>query len=162
VAHVESYVRERYDSRSLRIFRVILDKSKLEQKQIEDFSMIPSKECKALVYNMLNDGMLAISELSKTSDHAPSRTYYLFSVDVYQIVKRLAQNAYKAVGNLMVKRQQLVAENKSLLDKGHKINSRIESLQAQGADQAEIDYERSIISAEETAKLKSFSGHSDK
>ncbi len=39
VAHVESYVRERYDSRSLRIFRVILDKSKLEQKQVRSLVM---------------------------------------------------------------------------------------------------------------------------
>lgn len=162
LAHIESYVRERYDSRSLRIFRVILDKSKLEQKQIEDFSMIPSKECKALVYNMLNDGLLSITELSKTSDHAPSRTYYLFHVDVYLIARKLAESAYKAIGNLMVKRQQLVAENKSLLEKGHKVNSRIECLQAQGADQSEIDYERSIISADETAKLNSFAAHSDK
>lgn len=124
--------------------------------------MIPSKECKALVYNMLNDGLLGITELSKTSDHAPSRTYYLFYVDVYLVVRKLAENAYKAMGNLMVKRQQLVAENKSLLEKGHKTNSRIECLQAQGADQAEIDYERSIISAEETAKLTSFTAYSDK
>ena len=101
-------------------------------------------------------------ELSKTSDHAPSRTYYLFYVDVFQSVEKLLANAYKAVGNLLLKRRQLAAENRSLLEKGHKINARVECLRAQGADQAEIDYERSIMSGEETAKLKSFTVHSDK
>jgi hypothetical protein len=29
--------------------------------KIEDFSMIPSKDCKALLYNMLNDGLLCLT-----------------------------------------------------------------------------------------------------
>ena len=95
LAHIESYVKEKYDSKSLRIFKVILEKSQLEQKQIEDFSMIPSKDCKALLYNMLNDGLLFLTELSKTSDHAPPRTFYLFNIDVYQVCRKLLQNSYK-------------------------------------------------------------------
>lgn len=34
LSHIESYVRERYGSKSLRIFNVILEKSQLEQKQV--------------------------------------------------------------------------------------------------------------------------------
>lgn len=162
LSHIESYVREKYDSKSLRIFRVILDKSKLEQKQIEDFSMIPSKECKALVYNMLNDGLLSINELSKTSDHAPSRTYYLFNIDMFQITKKLLENSYKSMENLMIKRAQLTSENKRLLEKSHKLNNRIETLKAQGAEQSEIDYEKSMMSIEETSQLNSFTEHCNK
>lgn len=162
LAHIESYIRERYESKSLRIFRVILEKSKLEQKQIEDFSMVPSKECKALVYNMLNDGLLSIIELSKTSDHAPSRTYYLFYVDIFLITKKLLENSYKSIKNLIIKREQLTSENKRLLKKDEKIKQRIESLIAQGAEQSEIDYEKSIMSQEELSQLSSFTTHCNK
>ncbi|CAF0854545.1 unnamed protein product [Brachionus calyciflorus] len=159
VSHIESVVRERYGSKSLRIFRVIMDKYQLEQKQIEDFSMIPSKDCKALVYGMLNDGMLCITELSKTTDHAPSRTYYLFHIDIYSICKKLLENAYKSMANLIIKREYLTSENKRLIEKNKKINSIIESLQTQGAEQAEIDEVKSMISPEEHNMLNSFNDH---
>ena len=57
--------------------------------------MIPSKECKSLLYDMLNDGFLSLTELSKTSDHAPSRTFYLFYIDIYLICRKLLENSYK-------------------------------------------------------------------
>ncbi len=62
----------------------------------------------------------------------------------------------------MIKREQLTTENKRLLDKNDKINSRVESLIAQGAEQTEIDYERSIMSSEEKNKLSSFTDHCNK
>jgi DNA-directed RNA polymerase III subunit RPC3 len=57
--------------------------------------MIPSKDCKELLYNMLNDNVLTMTELSKTSDHAPSRTFYLFTIDFYHVVKKLQGYCYK-------------------------------------------------------------------
>lgn len=159
VSHIESVIRERYGSKSLRIFKVIMDKSQLEQKQIEEFSMIPAKDCKSLLYGMLNDGMLGITELSKTVDHAPSRTYYLFYVDVYLICKKLLENAYKSMANLMIKREFLTSENKRLIEKSKKIDGIIESLQLQGAEQVEIDEVKSMISDEELKMLNSFNDH---
>ncbi len=62
----------------------------------------------------------------------------------------------------MIKREQLTTENKKLIEKSKKINSRIETLIIQGADQSEIDYEKSILSEEETTKLNSFTDHCNK
>lgn len=136
-----------------------MDKSQLEQKQIEEFSMIPAKDCKSLLYGMLNDGMLGITELSKTVDHAPSRTHYLFYVDVYLICKKLLENAYKSVANLIIKREFLISENKRLLEKSKKINGIIESLQLQNAEQVELDEVKSMINDDELKMLNSFNDH---
>ncbi len=77
--------------------------------------MIQSKDCKELLYNMLNDNILSITELSKTSDHQPSRTFYLFTMyytvtcnvvifylftififsDMYQLCKKILGYTYK-------------------------------------------------------------------
>lgn len=64
--------------------------------------------------------------------------------------------------NLMIKRAQLTSENKRLLEKSHKLNNRIETLKAQGAEQSEIDYEKSMMSIEETSQLNSFTEHCNK
>lgn len=64
--------------------------------------------------------------------------------------------------NLMIKRVQLTSDNKRLLEKNQKLNNRIETLKAQGAEQSEIDYEKSMMSTEETNQLNSFTEHCNK
>lgn len=161
-AHIESYVRERFGSRGLRIFNVVMEKVQVEEKQIVDFSLIPSKDCKAKIYEMVNDGVLTITELSKTSDHAPSRTFYLFRVDTYEIAKKLINNSLKALFNLMLKREHLSAENKRLLEKSAKIDAMIEALVAQSADQADIDDVKSMMNHEELNSLNKITDRCNK
>lgn len=57
--------------------------------------------------------------------------------------------------NLMIKRDYLNGENKRLLEKNKKINSLVESLKAQGAEQAELDDVRAMMSADEVKMLSS-------
>lgn len=162
LANIESFIRERYCSKSLRLFKIILEKQQLEQQQIEDFAMIPSKECKNLLYNMLNDNILSVSELSKTLDHAPSRTYYLFTVNVYQLIKKFLENSYKAFFNLMVRHDMEITENKRLIEKQTKIDTIVASLKAQNADEAEIEEVQSMLTPNEMNQIKKISEISNK
>jgi DNA-directed RNA polymerase III subunit RPC3 len=57
--------------------------------------MFPSKDCKNFIYTLLHDNLLTITELSKTADHAPSRTTYLFGIDYNALVRKLLENSYK-------------------------------------------------------------------
>lgn len=60
--------------------------------------------------------------------------------------------------NLMIKRDFLNGENKRLLEKNKKIDTLIESLRAQGAEQAEIDDVRAMMSSDEVKMLSSING----
>jgi hypothetical protein len=46
----------RYGTQGLRIFRLLLIKGQLEQKQIADLSMLPVKDTRELLYNMMQVG----------------------------------------------------------------------------------------------------------
>uniref|UniRef100_A0A8C3BNX9 DNA-directed RNA polymerase III subunit RPC3 n=1 Tax=Cairina moschata TaxID=8855 RepID=A0A8C3BNX9_CAIMO len=59
-ATLESIVEERFGSRCARIFRLLLRKKHLEQKQVEDFAMIPAKEAKEMLYRMLSENFVAL------------------------------------------------------------------------------------------------------
>ncbi|MBN3324675.1 RPC3 polymerase, partial [Atractosteus spatula] len=59
-ATLESAVQERFGSRSARIFRLLLRKRHLEQKQVEDFAMIPAKEAKEMMYRMLSENLVQL------------------------------------------------------------------------------------------------------
>ena len=44
----------------MRIFRMLLSKKQLEQKQIADFAMVPVREAREVLYKMLQGGFLAL------------------------------------------------------------------------------------------------------
>ncbi|XP_033750684.1 DNA-directed RNA polymerase III subunit RPC3-like [Pecten maximus] len=127
-AHLESVVQERFGSKCLRIFRVLLLKQHSKQKQIEDYAMISAKEAKELLYNMFSENFITLTEVSKTPDHAPSRTFYLFNVDVPKVARIVEQRCYKAVKNAMVRRETEVAENKRVLDKKERVDAIVVTL----------------------------------
>ncbi|PVD20106.1 hypothetical protein C0Q70_20600 [Pomacea canaliculata] len=138
-AHIESVVLERFGSKSLRIFRVILLKKQVEQSQIETCAMIPSKEAKELLYKMFEEGFVTITELAKTPDHAPSRTFYLFTVDIRQVARMLKEKCFKAIRNAIVKRNLEIMEHKRLLDKQERVDAIIADLEQQLQSGLEVD-----------------------
>ncbi|XP_056366925.1 DNA-directed RNA polymerase III subunit RPC3 isoform X1 [Oenanthe melanoleuca] len=94
-ATLESIVEESFGSRCARIFRLLLRKKHLEQKQVEDFAMIPAKEAKDMLYRMLSENLVSLQEIPKTPDHAPSRTFYLYTVNVMAAARMLLHRCYK-------------------------------------------------------------------
>ena len=64
--------------------------------------------------------------------------------------------------NLMIKRDYLTSENKRLLEKSKKIETIVETLKTQGADQMEINEVKSMMSLDELALLSSFNDHVNK
>ncbi|KAF1425464.1 DNA-directed RNA polymerase III subunit RPC3, partial [Spheniscus mendiculus] len=92
---IRSPLPRRFGSRCARIFRLLLRKKHLEQKQVEDFAMIPAKEAKDMLYKMLSENFVALQEIPKTPDHAPSRTFYLYTVNVPSSARMLLHRCYK-------------------------------------------------------------------
>ncbi|XP_068108330.1 DNA-directed RNA polymerase III subunit RPC3 [Hyperolius riggenbachi] len=152
--NLESIVQERFGSRCARIFRLLLRKRHLEQKQVEDFAMIPAKEAKEMLYKMLSVNLIALQEIPKTPDHAPSRTFYLYTVNPLPAARMLLQRCYKTVANLIERRQFETKENKRLLEKSQRIEAIIASMQATGAEEAQLQEIEEMITAPERQQLE--------
>ncbi|KAI4895446.1 hypothetical protein NFI96_018732 [Prochilodus magdalenae] len=161
-ATLESVVQERFGSRSARIFRLLLRKRHLEQKQVEDFAMIPAKEAKDMLYTLLSENLVQLQEIPKTPDHAPSRTFYLYTVNQLATARMLLQNCYKAVGNLIERRLFETRENKRHLEKSQRIEAILASLQASGADAAQLTEVEEMITAPERQQLEALRHHINK
>ncbi|XP_067831916.1 DNA-directed RNA polymerase III subunit RPC3 [Heptranchias perlo] len=153
-ATVESVVQERFGSRSARIFRLLLRKRHLEQKQVEDFAMIPAKEAKAMMYSMLSENFISLQEIPKTPDHAPSRTFYLYTVNLLPTARMILQRCYKTVVNLIDRREYETRENKRLLEKSQRIEAIIASMQATGAEELQLQEIEEMITAPEQQQLE--------
>ncbi|KAK3551260.1 hypothetical protein QTP70_013964 [Hemibagrus guttatus] len=161
-ATVESVVQERFGSRSARIFRLLLRKKHLEQKQVEDFAMIPAKEAKDMLYTLLSENLVQLQEIPKTPDHAPSRTFYLYTVNQLPTARLLLQNCYKTVGNLIERRLFETKENKRHLEKSQRIEAILASLQASGAEAAQLAEVEEMITAPERQQLEALRHHINK
>ncbi|TSR75299.1 DNA-directed RNA polymerase III subunit RPC3 [Bagarius yarrelli] len=161
-ATLESVVQERFGSRSARIFRLLLRKKHLEQKQVEDFAMIPAKEAKDMLYTLLSENLVQLQEIPKTPDHAPSRTFYLYTVNQLPTARLLLQNCYKTVSNLIERRLFETKENKRLLEKSQRIEAILASLQASGAENTQLAEVEDMITAPERQQLEALRHHINK
>ena len=94
-ATLESIVRERFGSKPLRIFRLLSLKQHLEQKQVSDMALVPNKEAKEILYSLLSENFISLQEIPRSTDYAPSRTFYLFSVNLQQVARMVLQRCYK-------------------------------------------------------------------
>ncbi|NXF74266.1 RPC3 polymerase, partial [Sclerurus mexicanus] len=145
----------RFGSRCARIFRLLLRKKHLEQKQVEDFAMIPAKEAKDMLYRMLSENLVSLQEIPKTPDHAPSRTFYLYTVNVVAAARMLLHRCYKSVANLMERRQHETRENKRLLEKSQRVEAILASMQATGAEPSQLREVEEMITGPERLQLES-------
>lgn len=161
-ATLESVVQERFGSRSARIFRLLLRKRHLEQKQVEDFAMIPAKEAKDMLYTLLSQNLVQLQEIPKTPDYAPSRTFYLYTVNQLPTARMLLQNCYKTVGNLIDRRLFESKESKRLLEKSQRIEAILASLQASGAEPEQLTEVEEMITASEKQQLEALRLHINK
>lgn len=115
-------MRERFGGPACRIFRLLLLKRQLEQKQIADMAMIPVAETRELLYRLFKVEFVHLQargrrvgprsgcvcfpptpttpgsqEVARTADHSPSRTFYLWRVDLLRVIDRLSSELYRTV-----------------------------------------------------------------
>ena len=53
-------VRERFGPKAYRIFRLLLTKKMLEQQQVAETAMLPSKEAKEILYTLLAENFVSL------------------------------------------------------------------------------------------------------
>nr|XP_047140589.1 DNA-directed RNA polymerase III subunit RPC3 isoform X2 [Hydra vulgaris] len=151
-------VMERFGSKACRVFRLLIQKRLLEQKQIGELAMIPFKDVKELLYKLFEESFLTIQEVSKTKDYAPSRSFYLFGVDMPQVSRLLLNRSYQAMGNLMLRRKFEMEENKRLLEKDEKIEGILAALSTSNEQTEQVIQELEELitptEKEQLAKLK--------
>ncbi|RWS28970.1 DNA-directed RNA polymerase III subunit RPC3-like protein [Leptotrombidium deliense] len=127
-----SIVEDQCGSKMSRIFRLILTKKYLQQKQIEETAMIPSKDCKELIYTLFKEGFVKTLQYPKQPDYAPSRTYFVFTVHLPDLCRNLIEKCYRALNNAIIRRTHEHQQNKTLLERKVFIDAVIANLQLQG------------------------------
>ena len=97
---------------------MIREKLHVEESQLPVYVMIPAKEIKLLTYQLLENNFIQLQELRKNmSNNAPTKSFYLFYVDLNQVARTVAEMCRKALGNSFARKNFEAMQNKRLLDK---------------------------------------------
>eukprot|EP00005_Dracoamoeba_jomungandri_P003479 CAMPEP_0174259640 /NCGR_PEP_ID=MMETSP0439-20130205/8451_1 /TAXON_ID=0 /ORGANISM="Stereomyxa ramosa, Strain Chinc5" /LENGTH=469 /DNA_ID=CAMNT_0015343615 /DNA_START=63 /DNA_END=1472 /DNA_ORIENTATION=+ len=100
---IESIVEKKFGKHALRIFRILLIKKQLEEKQVAELALITLKDTRELLYKLFTANFILLQEVPKSSDYAPSRTFYFWSVKLDQLRKQIREHIYKIMFNLRLR-----------------------------------------------------------
>jgi len=153
-ATVEQIILERFGSKSMRIFRYIREKKYVEENQVQQVVMIPSKEAKLLTYQLMENNFICLQELKKTINATtPSKALYLFYVNFDQVVRYCLNLCLHTLYNLKQRSSHEMAASARLVEKRDKVTSILETLRSQGGTEEQLAEVAEMISIPEEEAL---------
>jgi hypothetical protein len=78
--HIESYIRTTFGTPSARLYRLLRGQRLAEDRQLARLAMMPGREARERLFQLLRVGLVQLQEVPRTADHAPARTIYLWAV----------------------------------------------------------------------------------
>jgi len=154
-ATVENIVKEKFGSKSMRIFRYIREKRYVEENQVQQVVMIPGKETKLLTYQLMENNFVCLQELRKSlAPNVPCKAIYLFYINFDQVVRMVLGLCYTSILNLKRRVQLEYKENARLIEKQDRVSSILTSLEAEGATADQLEEVEEMITPPEKEALE--------
>ncbi|KAL5047469.1 DNA-directed RNA polymerase III subunit rpc3 [Aspergillus fruticulosus] len=110
---LERIVEARYGDVALRVLRVLQAKGKLDEKRLQEISLLPFKDLRQVLASMQTGGFVDLQEVPRDAQRQPSRTIYLWYYDPDRIRDSMLQDTYKAMSRCL---QRLKFERGRLKD----------------------------------------------
>ncbi|KKA22203.1 DNA-directed RNA polymerase III subunit rpc3 [Rasamsonia emersonii CBS 393.64] len=98
---IERIVGTRYGSAALRVIRILLAKGKLDEKRLQEISLLSSKDLRQVLGGMQATGFVDLQEVPRDAQRQPSRTIYLWFYDPDRVCRNLLQDTYKAMSRCL-------------------------------------------------------------
>ncbi|KAG1774272.1 hypothetical protein EV702DRAFT_1241529 [Suillus placidus] len=102
---LEAVARERHGDDGVRIVRLLLDIGKMDEKQIAKVAMMPNNIVRPLLAALSSDFLISTQEVPRSADRNPTRTFYLWHVDLHKAYSALLGHLYKTLYNIGMRRQ---------------------------------------------------------
>ncbi|XP_058789245.1 DNA-directed RNA polymerase III subunit RPC3 [Phymastichus coffea] len=156
-AVLDNVVMERFGSKAARIFRLVRSHKYIEQEKIQQIAMIPAKETKHLTYTLLEEQYLQIQELKKSgvsAGGAPAKIFFLFHIDLNQVVRMTIEHCHHALYNIIQKRIHETSSNKRLIDKNLRMQTMISNFREQGVGEQQLKEIEEMMTPSEKQHLE--------
>ncbi|CAO0791294.1 unnamed protein product [Mucor circinelloides] len=148
----EGLLKERFGIASCRIVRILLEKGKLEESQIQKLAMLPPKDVRLKLGVLLTQGIVSVQEVPRSADRATSRSFHLWFVSIDKCFDELITDIYRTITNLQQRKNEELARRSRLLEKLSRIDVLANMELLNEIDKAEVSKMENVVSRIEIAK----------
>ncbi|KAI9316888.1 RNA polymerase III subunit RPC82-domain-containing protein [Dichotomocladium elegans] len=113
----EGLLRDKYGVATCRVAKILIEKGKLEESQIQKLAMLSAKETREKLGLLNSKGIAEIQEVPKSADRAPARTIYLWYVPLERCYQELLVDVYRVIGNIQQRKQEELNIRSRLVEK---------------------------------------------
>ena len=138
---VRSVVVERFGPMAGRIFSILVEKGKLEEKHIAKLGLLSMNDTRDICSRLFAASLLNLQEVPKSNERNPQRTFFLWFVDLDKCKAWLLDHQYKTLAQLSRRRFYEQRRKTSLLRKADRTDVREDS------DALLTDWERKSLAA---------------
>lgn len=119
---IEAYIRDVWGTASLRLFRLLAKQNYLEEKTISKVALMTPRETRDRLYKMLKMGLVHLQEVPRTQDHAPSRTFFLWTIPEATLMTLHRQRLIQVICNAVERMQKERQVNEMLISKSERLD----------------------------------------
>ncbi|KAI9367266.1 DNA-directed RNA polymerase III subunit rpc3 [Aspergillus egyptiacus] len=98
---LERIIEARYGDVALRVIRVLQAKGKLDEKRLQEISLLPFKDLRQVLASMQTGGFVDLQEVPRDAQRQPSRTIFLWYYDPDRIRDSVLQDTYKSMARCL-------------------------------------------------------------
>lgn len=98
---LEKMIEARYGDVALRVVRVLHAKGKLDEKRLQEISLLPFKDLRQVLASMQTGGYVDLQEVPRDAQRQPSRTIFLWFYDPDRVASSVLEDVYKAMSRCL-------------------------------------------------------------
>ncbi|EFR00771.1 DNA-directed RNA polymerase III subunit RPC3 [Nannizzia gypsea CBS 118893] len=117
---IERLVESRYGTVAVRVLRVLADKGRLDEKRLQEISLMPSKDLRQILARLQSGGFIDLQEVPRDAQRQPSRTIYLWFYDADRVVMMLVEDTYKSMARCLQRLAYERGKLKTLIEKAER------------------------------------------
>lgn len=98
---LERLIESRYGDVALRVVRVLHAKGKLDEKRLQEISLLPFKDLRQTLASMQSGGFVDLQEVPRDAQRQPSKTIFLWYYDPDRVCSSILEDTYKAMSRTL-------------------------------------------------------------
>lgn len=114
---LERMIESRYGDVALRVVRILHAKGKLDEKRLQEISLLPFKDLRQTLASIQSGGYVDLQEVPRDAQRQPSKTIFLWYYDPDRVCSSILEDTYKAMSRTLQRIQFEREQLKEFLEK---------------------------------------------
>lgn len=98
---LERLIEARFGGIAVRIVRVLAAKGKLDEKRLQEISLMATKDLRQVLAQMEAAGFIDLQEVPRDAQRQPARTIYLWFYDPDRVASMVIEDTYKSMARCL-------------------------------------------------------------